>query len=53
MPKQPQADLIKWAFEQFATGTYSINQVRIMTLQKGKRLLPLPFLPTIIVKIFP
>lgn len=35
MPKQPQADLIKWAFEQFATGTYSINQVRIMTLQKG------------------
>jgi len=34
-PKQPQADLIKWAFEQFATGTYSINQVRMMTVQKG------------------
>lgn len=33
--KQPQADLIKWAFEQFATGTYSINQVRMMTVQKG------------------
>lgn len=33
--KQPQADLIKWAFEQFAKGTYSINQVRIMTIQKG------------------
>jgi DNA invertase Pin-like site-specific DNA recombinase len=34
-PKQPQADLIKWAFEQFATGTYSISQVRTMTVQKG------------------
>ncbi|WP_117585919.1 recombinase family protein [Chryseobacterium luteum] len=34
-PKQPQADLIKWAFEQFAKGTYSINQVRMMTVQKG------------------
>ncbi|WP_084681535.1 recombinase family protein [Chryseobacterium soli] len=34
-PKQPQADLIKWAFEQFATGTYSINQVRMMTVHKG------------------
>ncbi|TZF93716.1 hypothetical protein FW781_18675 [Chryseobacterium panacisoli] len=33
--KQPQADLIKWAFEQFATGTYSISQVRTMTVQKG------------------
>jgi DNA invertase Pin-like site-specific DNA recombinase len=35
VPKQPQADLIKWAFEQFVKGTYSINQVRIMTVQKG------------------
>ncbi|WP_083996877.1 recombinase family protein [Chryseobacterium sp. BLS98] len=34
-PKQPEADLIKWAFDQFATGTYSINQVRMMTVQKG------------------
>ncbi len=35
VPKQPQADLIKWAFEQFSKGTYSINQVRMMTCQKG------------------
>jgi DNA invertase Pin-like site-specific DNA recombinase len=35
VPKQPQADLIKWAFEQFASGTFSINQVRMMTCQKG------------------
>lgn len=35
IPKQPQAGLIKWAFEQFAKGTFSINQVRTMTCQKG------------------
>lgn len=35
VPKQPQADLIKWAFEQFSKGTFSINQVRMMTCQKG------------------
>ncbi|MGV8090926.1 MAG: recombinase family protein [Mangrovibacterium sp.] len=35
VPKQPQADLIQWGFEQFAKGTFSINQVRMMTCQKG------------------
>ena len=35
VPKQPQADLITWGFEQFAKGTFSINQVRSMTCQKG------------------
>lgn len=35
VPKQPQADLIKWAFEQFAKGTFSISQVRTMTCQRG------------------
>lgn len=35
VPKQPQADLIQWGFEQFAKGTYSINQVRMMACQKG------------------
>lgn len=35
VPKQPQADLIKWSFEQFSKGSFSINQVRMMTCQKG------------------
>ena len=35
VPKQPQANLIKWAFEQFSNGTYGINQVRNMVCQKG------------------
>ncbi|QSB27839.1 recombinase family protein [Flavobacterium sp. CLA17] len=35
VPKFPEADLIRWAFEQFAKGTFSIRQVRTMTCQKG------------------
>lgn len=35
VPKQPQADLIRWAFEQFAKGTFSISQVRGMVCQRG------------------
>lgn len=35
VPKQPQADLIKWAFELYAKGLFSMSQVRKMTCQKG------------------
>lgn len=31
-PKFPEADLIRWAFEQFAKGTFSIRKIRAMTL---------------------
>jgi site-specific DNA recombinase len=35
MPKQPEADLIKWSFEQLAKGTYTISQVRKMACLNG------------------
>ncbi|WP_290861468.1 recombinase family protein [Flavobacterium sp.] len=35
VPKFPEANLIKWAFEQFSKGTFSINQVRTMGCHKG------------------
>ncbi len=35
VPKQPEADHIKWSFQQFSQGSYSITQVRKMALQRG------------------
>lgn len=35
VPKFSEADLIRWAFEQFAKGTFSIRKVRTMACQKG------------------
>jgi site-specific DNA recombinase len=35
VPKQPQADLVKWSFEQFVKGCYSISQVRKMACLNG------------------
>lgn len=35
VPKQPQADHVKWSFEQFAKGCYSISQVRKMACLNG------------------
>ncbi len=35
VPKFPETNIIKWAFEQFAKGTFSISQVRTMVCQKG------------------
>lgn len=35
VPKFPEADLIRWAFEQYAKGTYSISQTRKIACQKG------------------
>src|SRR6185437_1176499 len=35
IPKQPEADHIKWSFEQLATGSYTISQVRRMISAKG------------------
>jgi len=34
-PKQPEADHIKWSFQQFATGHYSISEVRRMACLNG------------------
>lgn len=34
-PKQPQADHIKWSFQQLATGSYTISQVRKMACVNG------------------
>jgi site-specific DNA recombinase len=35
IPKQPEADIIKWSFEQLAKGTFTISQVRKMACLKG------------------
>lgn len=35
VPKYPEADHVKWAFEQFAKGLYSITQVRKMANLNG------------------
>jgi len=35
IPKQPEADHIKWSFEQLATGSFTISQVRRMVYAKG------------------
>jgi site-specific DNA recombinase len=35
IPKQPEADLIKWSFEQLAKGTFTINRVRKMACLNG------------------
>ncbi|WPU96220.1 recombinase family protein [Mucilaginibacter sabulilitoris] len=37
LPKQPEADHVKWSFEQFATGNYTINQVAKMASLNGLR----------------
>lgn len=35
MPKQPEADHIRWSFQQLATGCYTISQVRKMACTNG------------------
>ncbi|MVT10056.1 recombinase family protein [Chitinophaga tropicalis] len=35
IPKLPEADYIKWSFEQLATGGFTISQVRKMVCTKG------------------
>ncbi|MBO9683323.1 MAG: recombinase family protein, partial [Flavisolibacter sp.] len=35
MPKQPEADHIRWSFQQLATGCYTISQVRKMACING------------------
>jgi hypothetical protein len=35
IPKQPEADHIKWSFEQLATGSFTISQVRRMAWARG------------------
>lgn len=35
IPKQPEADYIKWSFQQLATGSYTISQVRKMACVNG------------------
>lgn len=35
IPKQPEADHIKWSFQQLATGSYTISQVRKMACVNG------------------
>jgi len=35
IPKQPEADHIKWSFEQLATGSFTISQVRRMAYING------------------
>ncbi|MDE1191425.1 MAG: recombinase family protein [Arachidicoccus sp.] len=37
IPKQPEADFIKWSFQQLATGSFTISQVRKMACVKGFR----------------
>jgi DNA invertase Pin-like site-specific DNA recombinase len=37
IPKQPEADQIKWSFQQLATGVYTINQVGRMAYVNGLR----------------
>jgi site-specific DNA recombinase len=37
MPKQPEADHIRWSFEQLATGMYTMSQVRRMACVNGLR----------------
>ncbi|WPV01913.1 recombinase family protein [Mucilaginibacter sp. cycad4] len=34
-PKHPESDIIKWGFEQLATGIYSVAQIWRMAKQKG------------------
>ena len=36
-PKQPEADHIKWSFQQIVTGTYSLTHVRKMACLNGFR----------------
>lgn len=35
VPKQPEADLIKWVFRQLAKNIYKIDQIRKMAYEKG------------------
>lgn len=35
IPKQPEADFIKWSFQQLATGAFTVTQVRKMTCESG------------------
>lgn len=35
IPKQPEADFIKWSFQQLATGLFTISQVRKMAFING------------------
>ncbi|MGX5817697.1 hypothetical protein ACWKWU_05845 [Chitinophaga lutea] len=35
MPKQPEADYIKWSFQQLATGSFTISQVGKMACING------------------
>jgi site-specific DNA recombinase len=37
IPKQPEADYIKWSFQQLATGAFTISQVRKMACVNGLR----------------
>jgi len=37
LPKQPEADHVKWLFQQFATGNYTISQVAKMAELNGFR----------------
>ncbi|WP_205686337.1 recombinase family protein [Chitinophaga parva] len=34
-PKQPEADIIRWSFQEFSTGRYTISHVRRMANLKG------------------
>jgi site-specific DNA recombinase len=35
IPKQPEGDYIKWSFEQLATGSFTISQIRKMACVNG------------------
>lgn len=35
VPKQPEADFIRWSFEEYSTGRFTINHVRRMVNIKG------------------
>ncbi|MBO9154991.1 recombinase family protein [Chitinophaga sp. GCM10012297] len=37
VPKQPEADFMKWSFQQLATGSFTISQVRKMACINGLR----------------
>ncbi len=37
IPKQPEADYIKWSFEQLATGSFTVSQVKKMAYVNGLR----------------
>jgi len=37
IPKQPEADFIRWSFQQLATGSFTMSQVRKMACTNGFR----------------